>query len=119
VACTACYPLDLIRTRLTLQEGSQYYRGIPDAFTKISQKEGAVGLYRGLGTTLMVAVPNLAISYCIYGTMKEWLFQKKYPDRNVLEASREEPHFFDSMVCGATSGICSSLITYPVDVLRR
>lgn len=76
-------------------------------------------MYRGLGTTLMVAVPNLAISYCIYGTMKEWLFQKKYPDRNILEASREEPHFFDSMVCGATSGICSSLITYPVDVLRR
>lgn len=119
IACSACYPLDLIRTRLTMQEGHQHYRGITDALVQISRKEGLGGLYRGLGTTLMVAVPNLAISYCIYGSMKEVLWQLKYPNGNVLDASREEPHFLDSMVCGATSGIISSLITYPVDVLRR
>lgn len=119
VACTACYPLDLIRTRLTMQDGHKHYTSISDAFMKISRTEGIGGLYRGLGTTLMVAVPNLAISYCIYGTMKEVLWEWRYPDRAVIEATQEEPHFFDSMVCGATSGICSSLITYPVDVLRR
>jgi hypothetical protein len=67
----------------------------------------------------MVAVPNLAISYCIYGTMKEYMFHWKYPHRDILEASQEEPDFRESLVCGATSGICSSLITYPMDVLRR
>jgi solute carrier family 25 (mitochondrial phosphate transporter), member 23/24/25/41 len=120
VACSACYPLDLIRTRLTIQDAAhKEYDSIADAFGKIARREGFLGLYKGLGTTLMVAVPNLAISYCIYGTMKEFVFHLKYPARDVQEASEEEPHFVDSLVCGATSGICSSLITYPADVLRR
>ncbi|GAB5029772.1 mitochondrial carrier family [Nannochloropsis oceanica] len=121
VACSACYPLDLIRTRLTIQDEGPHkeYRSITHAFRKIAAVEGMGGLYRGLGTTLMVAVPNLAISYCIYGTMKEFIFHYKYPTRDVMEATLEEPHFVESLVCGATSGICSSLITYPMDVIRR
>ncbi len=121
VACSACYPLDLIRTRLTIQDEGpdKAYRSISHAFRKIAEVEGLGGLYRGLGTTLMVAVPNLAISYCIYGTMKEFMFHRKYPTRDILEANQEEPHFTESLICGATSGICSSLITYPMDVLRR
>jgi len=113
--------LDLIRTRLTIQDEGpgREYRSIGHAFRKIAASEGLGGLYRGLGTTLMVAVPNLAISYCIYGTMKEVIYHYKYPSRDVTEASEEEPHFLESLVCGATSGICSSLITYPMDVLRR
>jgi solute carrier family 25 (mitochondrial phosphate transporter), member 23/24/25/41 len=102
-----------------MQTGHVYYRSIGDAFYKIASGEGLLGLYRGLGTTLMVSVPNLAISYCIYGTLKEHLWQLKHPGGDVLEASREEPLFLESMICGATSGICSSLITYPIDVVRR
>lgn len=120
MACSACYPLDLIRTRLTIQDGQhKEYQSIADAFAKIARREGFWGLYKGLGTTLMVAVPNLAISYCIYGTMKEVMYTLKFPDRDVQGANTEEPRFVDSLVCGATSGICSSLITYPADVLRR
>lgn len=36
-ACIACYPLDLVRTRLTTQlDGKEHYRGITDAFVKVS-----------------------------------------------------------------------------------
>ena len=59
-ACVACYPLDLVRTRLTTQlENKESYRGISDAFVKIIRNEGFSGLYAGLGPTLMVAVPKL------------------------------------------------------------
>ncbi|KAL7532232.1 hypothetical protein ACHAXR_004505, partial [Thalassiosira sp. AJA248-18] len=72
-ACVCCYPLDLVRTRLTTQlDGKETYRGITDAFTKIVQNEGAVGLYSGLGPTLMVAVPNFSISWGVYGSLKEY-----------------------------------------------
>ena len=72
-ACVACYPLDLVRTRLTTQlEGRENYRGIMDAIRKIYASEGLVGFYSGLGPTLAVAVPNLAISFSVYGTMKEY-----------------------------------------------
>ena len=58
-ACVACYPVDLIRTRLTTElPGKEHYKGIADAFTKIIQTEGLSGLYAGLGPTLFVAVPN-------------------------------------------------------------
>ena len=32
-----------------------------------------MGFYSGLGPTLLVAVPNLAISYTVYGTLKEYV----------------------------------------------
>ena len=33
--------------------------------------QGMAGMYRGLGATLMVSVPNLAISFSMYETLKE------------------------------------------------
>lgn len=70
-ACVACYPLDLVRTRLTTElEGREHYRGIVDAVRKIYTAEGVLGFYSGLAPTLAVAVPNLAISFSVYGTMK-------------------------------------------------
>ena len=70
-----CYPLDLIRTRLTTQQPAtpQAYKGITHAFVKIIQKEGVFGLYEGLGTTLCVAVPSFSISYMVYGSLKEYV----------------------------------------------
>ena len=74
-AVIACYPLDLIRTRLTTQQPqTKYaYTGILDAFERIVRYEGPRGLYSGLGTTLCVAVPSFSISYCVYGSLKEYV----------------------------------------------
>ena len=47
------YPLDLVRTRLAAQTSRRYYHGIAHALRSIVAEEGAVGLYRGLGATLM------------------------------------------------------------------
>jgi solute carrier family 25 phosphate transporter 23/24/25/41 len=67
-ACVACYPLDLVRTRLTTQlDGQEHYKGITDAFVKIVRNEGFLGLYSGIAPTLMVAVPSFSISYMVYG----------------------------------------------------
>ncbi len=51
IACVACYPLDLVRTRLTTElEGKEHYRGMVDAFRKIATTEGYAGFYSGVGT---------------------------------------------------------------------
>ena len=48
------YPLDLLRTRLAAQtDGSRYYKGIGHAARRIAAEEGILGLYRGLGATLV------------------------------------------------------------------
>src|SRR3546814_6408856 len=48
IACIACYPLDLVRTRLTTQvTGSTvHYSGIQHALARIWMEEGFIGLYR-------------------------------------------------------------------------
>jgi hypothetical protein len=47
------YPLDLVRTRLAVQTQGSYYHGILPTLQRIVADEGAVGLYRGLGATLL------------------------------------------------------------------
>eukprot|EP00957_Ditylum_brightwellii_P116857 8913967-Ditylum_brightwellii.AAC.1 len=121
-ACIACYPLDLIRTRITTElPGNERYKGIIDAFTKTLQTEGFAGLYSGLGPTLLVAVPNFAISYTIYGTLKEYALDDDlfYNMRRVDEEGEKRLGFRLTLMCGAASGSLSTLITFPFDTIRR
>ena len=52
------YPLDLVRTRLAAQTTRSYYMGIGHALRTIVADEGARGLYRGLGPTLLQVRPS-------------------------------------------------------------
>lgn len=122
-AVTACYPLDLVRTRLSTEfEGREHYRGIPDAFSKIYRTEGVRGFYSGILPTLLVAVPNFAISYTTYGTLKEYMMDDDlfYNLRRVdAESGESKLGFLLTVACGAASGILATLITFPMDTIRR
>lgn len=122
-ACLACYPLDLVRTRLTTQlEGHEHYRGIVDAFTKIYRSEGWAGFFSGVGPTLLVAVPNFSISYTVYGTLKEHaLDDELFYNFRRIDADSGEPKlgFLLTVLCGAFSGALATLITFPMDTIRR
>ncbi len=110
VACTIAYPLDLIRTRLAAQSEKLLYDGALDAVKKIVREEGAVGLYRGLGATLLQVTPSLGINYAAYETarskyMKHW--------------NEEQPTISMSLTCGSIAGLVSSTATFPLDLVRR
>lgn len=124
VATVACYPIDLIRTRLATQLNSDIrYLGIRHAAQRIRMEEGFRGLYRGLGATLMVSVPNLAINFTLYEGLKERVIN--FRKRTGIAASLDDPEdkhhisVVDTLVCGGVAGIASSLVTFPVDVVRR
>ena len=123
MACLACYPLDLVRTRLTTQlEGAEHYRGILDAFSKIARNEGLSGFYSGVSPTLMVAVPNFAISYTVYGTLKEYtLDDELFYNLRKIDADSGEPKLGLGLtvLCGAASGILATCVTFPMDTVRR
>jgi solute carrier family 25 (mitochondrial phosphate transporter), member 23/24/25/41 len=122
-ACLACYPLDLVRTRLTTEfEGHEHYRGILDAFRKIYRTEGILGFYSGVAPTLMVAVPNFAISYTVYGTLKEYTLDDElfYNFRRIDADSGESKLTLSlTVLCGAASGAFATLATFPMDTIRR
>mmetsp|Transcript_268 Transcript_268/g.495 ORF Transcript_268/g.495 Transcript_268/m.495 type:complete len:375 (+) Transcript_268:329-1453(+) len=123
IAVTACYPLDLVRTRLTTQfEGHEHYRGIRDAFHQIYRQEGAAGFYSGIGPTLLVAVPNFALSYSVYGTLKEYtLDDDLFYNLRKVDAESGEPKLgmILTVLCGACSGCSATIITFPMDTIRR
>jgi solute carrier family 25 phosphate transporter 23/24/25/41 len=110
VACTIAYPLDLIRTRLAAQSEKLLYDGALDAVKKIVKEEGTIGLYRGLGATLLQVTPSLGINYAAYETarskyMKYW--------------NEEQPTISMSLTCGSVAGLVSSTATFPLDLVRR
>ncbi|KAL0321904.1 UNVERIFIED_CONTAM: Mitochondrial substrate carrier family protein B [Sesamum calycinum] len=126
-AASVTYPLDLVRTRLATQYLSNaeevdlvdlflldtrnviYYRGIWHALYTISKEEGVFGLYKGLGATLLGVGPNLAISFSVYETARSYWHFHRPEDSTVLV----------SLTCGSLSGIASSTVAYPLDLVRR
>ncbi|CAN1173910.1 Mitochondrial adenine nucleotide transporter ADNT1 [Linum perenne] len=97
-AATATYPLDLVRTRLAAQTNVIYYRGIGHALKTICKEEGVLGLYKGLGATLLGVGPNIALSFSVYESLRS-LWQSHRPD---------DPTVGVSLACGSLSGIASS-----------
>ncbi|CAK4081310.1 unnamed protein product [Aphanomyces euteiches] len=115
---TVCYPIDLIRTRLITQLDKDIrYRGISHAFHRIRAEEGTRGLYRGLSATLLVTVPNMAINFTVFETLKDAI--RSFRDDPTTPGTPPPVTPLDTLICGALSGIVSSMVTFPIDVVRR
>ncbi|WOL14974.1 mitochondrial substrate carrier family protein B-like isoform X1 [Canna indica] len=108
-AATMTYPLDLVRTRLSAQTNTMYYRGISHALCTICRDEGIRGLYKGLGATLLGVGPSLAINFCAYETLRSHWQVERPCDSPVLV----------SLASGSLAGIVSSTVTFPLDLVRR
>ncbi|XP_042512764.1 mitochondrial substrate carrier family protein B-like [Macadamia integrifolia] len=108
-AASITYPLDLVRTRLAAQRNVTYYKGIWHALRMISRDEGALGLYKGLGATLLGVGPSIAISFAVYETLRS-VWQSQRPQDSTA---------FVSLACGSLSGLASSTATFPLDLVRR
>ena len=109
-ACSLSYPLDLVRTRLAAQTTYVYYKGIGHALSTIVKEEGVLGLYSGLGATLMQVAPSLAINYAAYETTRSaWLEYR----------GETTPTVGMSLTCGSIAGLISSTATFPLDLVRR
>jgi solute carrier family 25 phosphate transporter 23/24/25/41 len=108
MATIATHPLDVIRARLTLSEGTQS-GGLLRTFRVITKYDNGIrGLYRGLPPTLLAVVPFVAIQSTAIRFMKEGAAE------NGLEASPE-------LLLGvaACAGALAQTAVYPLEVIRR
>ncbi|XP_043699692.1 adenine nucleotide transporter BT1, chloroplastic/mitochondrial [Telopea speciosissima] len=109
VSSTLCtYPLELIKTRLTIQRG--VYENLLDAFLKILREEGPAELYRGLTPSLIGVVPYAASNYFAYDTLR-----KAY--REVFK--QEEIGNIATLLIGSAAGAIASSATFPLEVARK
>ncbi|RPB16580.1 mitochondrial carrier [Morchella conica CCBAS932] len=114
----ATYPLDIVRTRLSIQSASFASLGRPDtklpgmfATMKLMYRAegGMVSLYRGLGPTLAGVAPYVGINFATYEAMRKFMTPE----------GEQNPSALGKLAAGAISGAVAQSVTYPFDVLRR
>ncbi|VDO62312.1 unnamed protein product [Heligmosomoides polygyrus] len=106
------YPLDFIRTRLSVDVGSHKtnrdYTGFMDCLKKTVQSDGIVGLYRGFFISIQTYFIYRAVYFGMYDTI-----------RQLVEEDKKNLHFFASFLIAQGVSICSAYLTYPWDTVRR
>lgn len=102
-ACISCYPLDIIRTRLTITNAQPTARigvgRIMGLLLDIVASDGLRGLYRGLTATLAVTMPTMGISFAVYGYAKAYLLKEGYRNERTGHLSA-----MGSLCAGSVSG---------------
>mmetsp|Transcript_26921 Transcript_26921/g.65444 ORF Transcript_26921/g.65444 Transcript_26921/m.65444 type:complete len:312 (-) Transcript_26921:89-1024(-) len=110
-AVAATYPLDLLRTRLSLGDA----RTLRATIANVLRADGPVGLYRGVGTAMVSTAPFSALNFTFYEIIKEAV-ARAYARR---VNSDRRPHVLLSAAYGAASGALSMTTLYPLDVIKR
>lgn len=109
VSSTLCtYPLELVKTRLTIQRG--VYNSIIDAFVKILREEGPTELYRGLAPSLIGVIPYAAANYFAYDTLRK-AYRKVFKQEKIGNV--------ETLMIGSLAGAVSSTATFPLEVARK
>ncbi|XP_037621165.1 calcium-binding mitochondrial carrier protein SCaMC-1-B-like isoform X1 [Sebastes umbrosus] len=109
IAQTAIYPLEVLKTRLTIRKTGQY-SGIADCAKQILQKEGVTAFYKGYVPNLLSIVPYAGIDLAVYETLKfSWLNRNR---------GLADPGVTVLVGCGAVSSTCGQLASYPLALIR-
>ncbi|CAF97648.1 unnamed protein product [Tetraodon nigroviridis] len=113
-SCPGTFPIDLAKTRLQVQGqvgDSKYreirYRGMLHAMLRIGREEGPRALYSGIAPALL--------RQASYGTIKIGTYQSF---KRLLVDAPEEETLLTNVICGILSGVISSTIANPTDVLK-
>jgi solute carrier family 25 (mitochondrial phosphate transporter), member 23/24/25/41 len=103
ISTALIYPLETIRSRLSVQENKSVYNGLFDAYRKMTFNE----LYRGVHVGICGFVPFNAFNFVFYTELKR-MFSSQIQTPLILHC-----------LSGGFAGVLSVSITYPTDVIRR
>jgi len=79
-------------------------------FKNIWKSEGFKGLYRGLACTIVREFIGCSVFFGVYERARELL--------KPLGKRKEDCDAVATMVAGSLAGICTSLVIYPIDVIK-
>ena len=98
MVCT--YPLETIRTHLSLQTQKSHYKGTFDALRRM----GITALYRGGGMSVFGSSLYNAFNFSFY-----FAYKKVIPN----------PEQHHKLLCGGFAGLSAITVTHPTDLVRR
>ncbi|XP_061549391.1 mitochondrial adenyl nucleotide antiporter SLC25A24-like isoform X1 [Phycodurus eques] len=109
-AQTAIYPMEVLKTRLTLRKTGQY-SGMFDCGKTILKKEGVKAFYKGYIPNLVGIIPYAGIDLAVYESLKNaWLSYHTKDSAN--------PGVLVLLGCGTISSTCGQLASYPLALVR-
>lgn len=109
ISQSVIYPLEVLKTRLTLRKTGQY-KNVADAARKIYKNEGLRSFYRGYVPNLLGIIPYAGIDLAVYETLK-----KTYMEHHTEDVY---PSVFVITGCGAMSSSCGQIASYPLALVR-
>uniref|UniRef100_A0A6Q2YF44 EF-hand domain-containing protein n=1 Tax=Esox lucius TaxID=8010 RepID=A0A6Q2YF44_ESOLU len=109
-AQTAIYPMEVMKTRLTLRKTGQY-SGMFDCAKKILKREGVKAFYKGYIPNILGIIPYAGIDLAVYESLKNaWLARYAKDTAN--------PGVLVLLACGTISSTCGQLASYPLALIR-
>ncbi|XP_068174665.1 mitochondrial adenyl nucleotide antiporter SLC25A24-like [Antennarius striatus] len=109
-AQTAIYPMEVLKTRLTLRKTGQY-SGMMDCAKKILKMEGVKAFYKGYVPNMIGIIPYAGIDLAVYESLKNlWLSRYAKDSAN--------PGILVLLGCGTLSSTCGQLASYPLALVR-
>ncbi|XP_016134647.1 calcium-binding mitochondrial carrier protein SCaMC-3-like isoform X2 [Sinocyclocheilus grahami] len=109
-AQTIIYPMEVLKTRLTLRKTGQY-SGMADCAKQILRKEGLRAFYKGYVPNTLGIIPYAGIDLAVYETLKNaWL------QRYCMGSA--DPGVLVLLGCGTVSSTCGQLASYPLALIR-
>lgn len=110
-ATSLTYPLDFIRSRLSLQKpGMQIYSGIWDGLRQVVRADGFLGVYRGLMPTLAGIIPYSGTQLMVYDSARQFAAARRPGNK---------PTQMDFFLGGALAGAVAQTIAFPFELVRR
>ncbi|XP_059913392.1 brain mitochondrial carrier protein 1 isoform X2 [Gadus macrocephalus] len=111
VAEFGTFPIDCTKTRLQVQGQAQYmevrYKGMFHALYRIGKEEGVKALYSGISPALLRQASYGTIKIGTYNTLKR-----------LFVTNPEDETMVINVFCGVVSGVLSSSMANPTDVLK-
>ena len=103
VSMATIYPLETVRSRLSLQLQKSHYNGIYDCLKTMHVRE----MYSGLRMSLLGITPYCALNFAFYHNIKDYFEEKHVPNH------------LNKLLSGGFSAMAAVSFTYPTDLMRR
>ncbi|XP_055382215.1 probable mitochondrial 2-oxoglutarate/malate carrier protein [Condylostylus longicornis] len=105
---TILYPIDFMKTRMSIEGSQNHYRSMYDCFKKIKRKEGFLTLYKGISALWLRQIIYSSTRIGIFITVED-IFKKRY--------HHETPNYSEHLFSAIIAGIGGSLASTPFEVI--
>lgn len=108
VSMICIYPLETIKTHLSLQTNKSHYGNIVEAFNKLKYRK----LYYGLNTSMVGFGMYSSLLYTVNNLLRDTPFFKE------VKNDKKETNGL-KVIMGGIAGVTAISVTYPTDLIRR